>query len=392
MRTMPVERPDTYVFVSSRSGPRLARAERRILEIMTTLVANGASVQLICTPRSPIEQLAHDAGAGLAPYHLDKLNVIRTRSRLRKFIRRYQPVVVHSTGWLADYLVRWAAAPLDVPVVNTMHYRHWPPRGSTAIGTWLARRLSRYNLGRANAIMIDCQELRQPLIEAGVVPERIVYDPPSIDVATVEKEAEIPLAGPLPGHPPYVGYAGALERSRGLGVLAQMSAILNLRHARATVIIAGDGPAESDLAEALTHKRVYRVTEIPSVPAMLKRFDVCLFPAIEPGTPTTMLEAAALARPIVASAVPGIRGMFEDDEQIVLVPPGNANALAAAIASVLDDPVSARRMGERARKRVADEYTTEASIARHLELYARLSRRADAGPASDATQARSSEH
>ena len=180
-----------------------------------------------------------------------------------------------------------------------------------------------------------------------------MYDPPSIDVSRVEEEAAISIAGTFPGHPPYVGYAGALERSRGLGVLAQMSAILNLRHARATVIVAGDGPAERDLAEAIEHKRLYRVTEIPSVPAMLKRFDICLFPAIEPGTPTTMLEAAALARPIVASSVPGIRGMFEDDEQIVLVPPGNANALAAAIASVLDDPVSARADGRaRAQARV----------------------------------------
>jgi glycosyltransferase involved in cell wall biosynthesis len=372
---MSAHRPDTYVFVSSRSGPRLSRAERRLLEVMKALLGAGASVQLICTPRSPVEQLALDIGVEIAPYHLDRLNVIRTRSRIRKFLQRYRPLVVHSTGWLADYLVRWAAAPLSVPVVNTVHCVNFPPQNTTPFGTWLARRLTYSNLRRANAIVIDCQELRQPLTQAGVVPERIFYDPPSVDISRVEAEAAIPLASPLPGHPPYVGYAGSLEHSRGLGVLAQMSAILNLRHARATVVVAGDGPAERDLAEAIELRRIYRIAEVPSVPAMLQRFDICLFPSIEPGTPTTLLEAAAIGRPIVASSVAGIRSLFEEGDQVVLVPPGNANALAAAIASVLDDPASARRMGERARKRVADEYTTAASVGRHLELYSELAAR-----------------
>ena len=375
MGLMTAQRADTYVFVSSRSGPRLARAERRLLEVMKALLGAGASVHLICTPRSPVEQLARDIGVDIAPYHLDRINVVRTRSRLRKFLQRHRPRVVHSTGWLADYLVRWAAAPLSVPVVNTIHCVNWPPHGSTPFGSWLARTLTRSNLTRANAIVIDCQELRQPLTQAGVVSERIFYDPPSIDITRVEEEATIPISGPLPGHPPYVGYSGSLEHSRGLGVLAQMSAILNLRHARATVVIAGDGLAERDLAEAVEHRRVYRVHEVPSVPAMLQHFDVCVFPSIEPGTPTTLLEAAALGRPIVASSVPGIRGLFKDGEQIVLVPPGNANALAAAIASVLNDPANAKRMGERARKRVAEEYTTAASVGRHLELYSDLATR-----------------
>lgn len=373
---MAQSRPDTYVFVSSRSGARMGRAERRLLEVMKSLVAEGASVQLICTPRSPFEQQAREIGVEPASYHLDKLNVIRTRSRLRKFLRRYDPVVVHSTGWLADYLVRWAAAPLSVPVVNTIHYGNFPPRGSTPFGTWLARRLSRSNLSRANAIMIDSHELREQLVACGVLPERVVYDPPSIDIDRVEAESVIPIPGSLPGHPPYVGYSGSLEHSRGLGVLAQMSAILNLRHARATVVVAGDGPAERDLAEAIDHRRIYRIDEVPSVPAMLGRFDVCVFPSIQAGAPTTLLEAATLGRPIVASSVAGIRGLFEDGEQIVLVPPGNANALAAAVASILDDPLSARRMGERARKRSLEEYTTAATVARHRELYAGL-----AGPA-----------
>ena len=375
MSSMTAQRADTYVFVSSRSGPRLARAERRLLEVMKALLGAGASVHLICPPRSPVEQLARDIGVEIAPYHLDRINVVRTRSRLRKFLQRHRPRVVHSTGWLADYLVRWAAAPLSVPVVNTIHCVNWPPHGSSSLSSWLARIFTRANLTRASAIMVDCQELRQPLTQAGVVSERIFYDPPSIDITRVEEEAAIPIFGPLPGHPPYVGYSGALEHSRGLGVLAQMSAILNLRHARATVVIAGDGPAERDLAEAVENRRVYRVHEVPSVPAMLQHFDVCVFPSVEAGTPTTLLEAAALGRPIVASSVPGIRGLFEDGEQIVLVPPGNANALAAAIASVLNDPASAKRMGERARKRVAEEYTTAASVGRHLELYSDLATR-----------------
>ena len=58
-------------------------------------------------------------GIQVDPYILDKWNVIRARSRLRKYLKRYLPVAAHSTGIEADLLLRWAAR--KVPVVKVAH-------------------------------------------------------------------------------------------------------------------------------------------------------------------------------------------------------------------------------------------------------------------------------
>lgn len=363
---------DTFVFVTSCTGPRLGRVERRLLEVMKALIAKGASVHVIGTPRGRLVEPARELGAQVAPFRISRAGAIQSATRIRAYLRRVGPQVAHSTGWLADYLLRQAGGPSSVKVVNSIDCIAWPPLGGNGLATALYRTLDRTNLSRADAIVIDCVELGEPLVNAGVELERIYYDPPSVDLDRVLEEAEAKPTPFLPRHAPYVGYAGALERNRGLAVLAQATAILELRRATATVVVAGDGPAQGELSDAVDAKRLYLLNRPKSVPAILRQFNVCVFPLLEAGTPTTLLEAAALGRPIVASNVIGVSGLFEQGSEIVLVPPGDAKALAAAIAGVLDDHAGAARMGERARKRVEQEYTMVASVARHLALYRTL--------------------
>lgn len=363
---------DTFVFISSRTGPRLARVERRLVKVIKALVAEGATVHAIGTPYGPFVNLARDAGAIVAPFRITRWAPLFAVSRVRDYLRSVAPQIVHSTGYLADYVLRRAAGSLPIKVVNSIHCVAWPPKGRNAASTAIYRALDRSTVARADAIVIDCVELGEPLVEAGIELERIYYDPPSVNLERVLEEADLKPAPQLPGPAPHVGYAGALERSRGLAVLAQAAAILNLRRASATVMVAGDGPAQDELAAEIAARRLYVLNKPKSVPAVLRQLDVCVFPLTEPGTPTTLLEAAALGRPIVASDVAGVAGLFERGDEIVLVPPGDAKALAAAIAGVLDDPARAARMGERARARVEAEYSMTASLERHLALYRRL--------------------
>jgi len=119
-------------------------------------------------------------------------------------------------------------------------------------------------------------------------------------------------------------------------------------------------------------RRIHLLEDPHSVPAILAALDVCVFPVLEPGMPTTLLEAAVLGRPIVASAVPGIGDLFVDGRQISIVPPDDPKALAAAIARLLDEPALAAEMASRAQRHALDYLSAEASVQRHLELYERL--------------------
>ena len=83
----------------------------------------------------------------------------------------------------------------------------------------------------------------------------------------------------------------------------------------------------------------------------------------------TVVEAMAAGLPLVASRVGGIVDLVDDGKTGILVEPGDATALAAAIAALLDRPAAARDLGLRAARSVGPELGEEAMADRLLELY-----------------------
>jgi glycosyltransferase involved in cell wall biosynthesis len=92
--------------------------------------------------------------------------------------------------------------------------------------------------------------------------------------------------------------------------------------------------------------------------------------------PNAVLEYMAAGRPIVATAVGATPELIEDGEHGLLVPPGDAGALARAIARLLDEPALARRLGEAARWRARERYGREAMVRRFEDFYTSLIHRA----------------
>ena len=357
----------TFVFLSSRSGESLGRIERRMLSSIGALVERGATVLVICGPRSPLAEEAAALGATVAPYRLEVGRYLRVASRLRAYLSRYRPVCAHATGIRADLLIRWAARDLTVNVVNSIACGAWPRGGP--LQRWLDRR----TMWRCAAVLVDCSDLVERVRELpGVRRDRVAYDPPSVTVPRVITEAADGVGSPVVvrGERPLVGFASRLEVSRGVEHLIAAAGMLEGRGIAADVVIAGRGPALGSARRAAAGASNVRVVgEVPSLPAVLAAFDVCVFPSVDGGAPTALIEAAVLGRPIVASAVPGIAGLFADGEEIVLVPPGDAEAIAEAVAVLLADPGSSRRMGERARSRALDEYSADVAVERSLRLY-----------------------
>ncbi len=372
---VPDSRPASYVFVSSRRNSSMGRVERRILRVMQALVDGHAHVSLICTPRAPIESAARDMGVEVLPYHLDAFNYFRTRSRVRKYLQRQGAAIVHSTGLEADLVARWAAKGVPTAAVNSITCVGWPRSGPTPLSRYVRRYLDSSTIGNADALIIDAAALGRRLIDAGVERDRILLDPPSIDIPEVFAQAEEAWRPPDRPAGPLVGYGGRIEESRGLEVLVAASAILDARGALAEVVIAGEGPLLRALRSNNRSSRVRYLGYVESVPAVLARLSIAVFPSVAPGVPTSLLEAAVLGRPIIASRVEGIEELFVEGSEIKLVEPGDPKALAVAIAEVLGDPDGAAEMAERARTRAIDEFSSTASVDRHLKLYRDLSKR-----------------
>lgn len=364
-------RDTAVVFVTSHPGRTLGRVERRWLRVMEALIAQGARVHLVCALKAPIEAEARIRGVIVAPYRLDRLNLIRTRSRLRKYLLRYRPAIVHTTGYEADVVTRWAASDLPVAVVSSATCSSWPPRGTGAFDTWIRRRLDRDTLPRLDAFVVDAPELVDAAVVAGLPRDRVMLDPPSVRIARVLDEAEADVA--LPDGCPLVGYAGALTRSRGLSALAAIAPRIKAAHPAARVIVAGEGIARHVLHAAVRDGRIDLIAPVASVPAVLARLDVCVFPLVDPGMPMPLLEALALGRPTVVTAVPGVARLLHDGVEALLVPPRDPDALAEAVLRLLADRDGAKAIGERARLAAIDRFQAADSVERHLVLYRRLS-------------------
>lgn len=362
----------TFLFITSHSAPTLGRIERRWLRVMQALIAKGAHVHVISPLGSPLEERALALGAIIAPYRMDKKNLLRTRSRLRKYLRRYRPAVAHATGFHADLVLRLAAQGLPVQVAVSLQCGKWPARARGAFARRWRRFADARTIDRVDAFFVDCAELSSRLADAGVSAERVVFDPPSVAVGRVADEATAPLA--RPHGTPLVGYAGALWSNRGLETLAAAAPLMRAQHPGVGVVVAGDGPARRLLEPAAQRGEIELLGQVVSVPAVLAHLDVCIFPVTEAGTPTSLLEAAALGQPIVASAVSGIKELFDDGTEVVLVPPGDPRALADAVNGLLVNPEKARELGSLARLRVIDEYSAAVAVERHLERYQRLMR------------------
>jgi glycosyltransferase involved in cell wall biosynthesis len=160
-----------------------------------------------------------------------------------------------------------------------------------------------------------------------------------------------------PGGSATIGFAARYERGKGPLILLDAFARVSKQFPNVSLRLAGTGPLEAALrgqavslgvSDACDFQRPYSDAEGRS--AFMRSLDVFVLPSLAEGTPNSIIEAMAHGVPTVASAVGGIPDLITPDTG-KLIPPGDAESLAAAILSLISDPESSERMGHAARAR-----------------------------------------
>lgn len=181
------------------------------------------------------------------------------------------------------------------------------------------------------------------------------------------------------GRPAVALAVGRLVRRKGFHDLIAAAALLPDVQVR----VAGDGAEraalEAQAAELGLSERVQFLGQRDDVPELLRACDVFVLPSQFEGHPLAALEAMAAGRAVVATDSGGTREAVLHGETGLLVPPGDAVALADAVRDLVADRARARRMGEAGRARVRQEFGASLMAERVTQLYDRLLDRGASG-------------
>jgi glycosyltransferase involved in cell wall biosynthesis len=173
-----------------------------------------------------------------------------------------------------------------------------------------------------------------------------------------------------------IGTMGRLHPVKGLEIFLRAARIIKDHGNRAKFLIAGDGPLKGRLQARAQQcglgNEVMFLGHRSDAYNILGLMDVFVLPSLSEGMPLVLLEALALGRPVVATAVGGIPEVVEHEISGLLVPAGNHDDLAAGCLRVMADPVLAQELGHAGRKRVEEDFSADVMARNVANVYRAL--------------------
>jgi glycosyltransferase involved in cell wall biosynthesis len=374
----------------------------RIWQVARRLAARGHDVRIIAArtePELPLERsldgvrLRYVATAPLALVRRPRIGfyasrlpwyLVAGRSAARWLADEPADVVVEDLSPVGGWAVDRALRASGVPLVQDVHYllgntRDWL-RMYGPIGLWggLYERQLMAGRVRPAALVSDNQPLLQRLVDRLPGIPR-TWIPNGIDLER----------GPLPRHGDdgtlTLLAVGRLATPKGHRVLIDAMARLRDRPDLALRIV-GDGPLHAALADRIRELDLGRsVTLVGRIPwdelhHAYGTADIFVMPSLAEGLPIALVEALGSGPAVVASDIPEHRQVAGDDA-IAFVPVGDADALAAALRALADDPERRAAMARAGRRRVEERFTWDIVTDQWQELLLGVADRADAAQA-----------
>ncbi len=292
------------------------------------------------------------------PHYLNQLwGPVALRS-LRRELQRDPPNLIHSQSWNTFAAGAWLARQLGLPLLLTVH--DYPP----------ARMLDRFDPTGCRTIIAVSESVKTDLenrLRSRAAKITVILS----GVKIPQDEAGSSILEP--GHIPVVGSAGPLEAVKGFPFLLGAAKKVLATEPNVEFLLAGAGPEEKNLRRMARELEITSsVTFIPSLTdfsTSLRAMDIFCLPSLQQGLGTTMLEAMALGRPVIATGVGGVYSVVRENETGLIVPPSDSGRLAERILELLHDPVRARSLGESARQFVREKFGVDRMVAQTAELY-----------------------
>jgi glycosyltransferase involved in cell wall biosynthesis len=359
-------------------------AQRNTLLTLKGLVRDRYEAELVCGPG---KRLIKEARAMGIPVHVvpDLIRQIhpvrdcRALFMLNKLFRSRDYHIVHTHSSKGGFLGRVAAWLARVPViVHTVHGVPCEMNGDLKSRLYVG--MERVVGAVTDRLICVGKELCREVGEWRAVPnEKLVTIYSGIDFPSyvaqrpalaVKRELGVEEAWPI------IGSVGRLSQQKAQDYLVEAVALLKDKYPKIKLLLVGDGGLRPILEQKIQtlglSNQVILMGQRDDVADLLAIFDIYAMSSRWEGVGRALTEAMHCSRPIVATAVNGVRELIIHEETGLCVPPHDPPALAAAIDRLAFDSQLARRLAANAQRKARDLMDGEQMIMAIEELYGRL--------------------
>ena len=364
---------------------RYGGTERQFMTLSASLDPERFQVDLACLrPGGGLAAEAVRHGLPVDTYDIGPFHSARTlalQTRFARDIARRRIDVVHAYNFYGNVFAVPPARLAGAPVVLASI------RDCGPYLTPMQLRVQRLVCRAATRVVANAGAVRDWLVADGYDPARIVVIPNGVDVARFRAAVDpgaVRDSLALAPDTPLVTVVSRVTRLKGLEEFIGAAAMLAYRHPRVRFVVAGE-PAPGDEGYLASLRRLAARLWIgdrvvfaglrQDIPALLGASTVAVMPSLNEAMPNALLEAMAAGAPTVATRVGGTPEAMTDGETGLLVPPGDATALGAAISRMLDEPGVAATFARAARCRIEQRFSLERMVSDTEQLYVDLLQR-----------------
>lgn len=350
------------------SGDLWAGAEVQMYTLITSLkTVPELNVSAVVLNEGKLAAKLRDAGLEVSVIEESKNGFFRILNLLKKALEDKEIDILHTHRYKENIFGALLKKSSTVQhLVQTVHGISEPFKG---IKMLKARFYSFLNLyytkkyfDKVQTVSFDIQnELSKKIDPDRLVTIHNAIDPANITVTRATNEIRKELG--IGNNQPIIGTAGRMVPVKGYNVFLDMAEIILAEIPEARFLLVGDGPLKKDLESKAKEmglgNRVMFLGFRDDITDIINCLDIFVISSYHEGIPMVLLEAMALKKAIVATAVGGINEIIEKDISGLLVNSGDALALAEACIKILNNNNTRNRLESGAFKRMEEEFSIE---------------------------------
>ena len=323
------------------------------------------------------EREVKELGIKFYPVNMSRRLSLKPIRQIKEIIRNNKIDLVHSQGARADFFARVAGRLAGVPhIICTIQM----PVEGFDVGL-LQKKIYRFmdylTERYVERFIVVSDSLRQILMEKRGIPAyRVVRIYNGIELGQYHPDAQygnLKKEWGIPQDVPLIGAIGRMVWQKGFNYFIKAVPDIVRVVPEARFLLVGDGSLKDKLRMKSEELRVQDKVVFTGfrrdIKRLLSAIDILVIPSLLEGFPMITLEAMAMAKPIVATNIDGIKEQITNEQNGILITPKDHAALAIAIIGLFRNKERAQKLGLSARKKVEQEFSVEKMVAETEKVY-----------------------